>query len=275
MIELTTLRYFTSAFETGTFSKAARANGVSQPTVSVAIQKLEDRLGGPLFQRSKSGLAPTPLARRLYHDSVDSVSQLSTLETRLREQPQRRVRVHCAPDMLMHGIAPGLNSLRRSTANLLFSFTEDPESSDLTFLSSKCAPVTHAFIPLVDEPFRVALARFHPLAMLSGVSLADIHDQPLIHRPYCPNADRMELGATLAAPSAQAMNDQQLLDLVAAGLGIAFVPLSHGHGRTDIVLLPLVDADAGTRTIGISHRKSAFAKSLAERLATRGNLRNT
>ena len=89
MIDLTTLRYFTSAFETGTFSQAARANGVSQPTVSAAIQKLEETLSAPLFQRSKSGLTPTALARRLYSDAEQSVTHLSTLEDRLRDLPLR------------------------------------------------------------------------------------------------------------------------------------------------------------------------------------------
>ena len=56
------------------------------------------------------------------------------------------------------------------------------------------------------------------------------------------------------------------MDLVAAGLGIGFVPRSHGEGRDDIVLRPLLGADAGTRVIGIAHKKSAFATELATRL---------
>lgn len=268
MIELNTLRYFASAFEAGTFSKAARLNDVSQPTVSAAILKLEDRLGMPLFQRSKSGLLPTALARKLYSDTVESVSHLSTLENRLLDQSQKVVRIHCAPDMLIHGIAPGLQSLRRTIANLTFRFTEDPHDSDLAYLSDKCVPSTHEFIPLGEEPFRVAVARFHPFAGMSGIRLADLEGEPLIHRPYCPNADRLDLTTLQTSAAAQAMNDPQLLDLVAAGLGIAFVPQSHGDSRENIAVLPLIDTDAGTRRIGVSYRKSAFAANLAERLTT-------
>ncbi|MEH6836907.1 MULTISPECIES: LysR family transcriptional regulator [Falsihalocynthiibacter] len=268
MVELNTLRYFSSAFETGTFSKAARLNGVSQPTVSAAILKLEDRLGMPLFQRSKSGLVPTALARKLYYDTVDSVSHLSTLESRLRDQPQKIVRIHCAPDMLIHGLAPGLHSLRRSIANLTFRFTEDPDDCDLAYVSDKCVPSTHEFIPTADEAFRIAVARFHPFAGMSGIRLADLQGEPLIHRPYCPNADRMDLATIQTSAAAQAMNDPQLLDLVAAGLGIAFVPQSHGDSRENIIVRPLIDADAGSRRIGVSHRKSAFSANLAERLTT-------
>lgn len=270
MIDLNTLRYFTSAYETGTFSHAARVNGVSQPTVSAAVQKLEDRLGAPLFRRSRAGLKPLPLAARLYHDVVEPVTHLASLETRLLDQPRRTVRVHCAPDMLMQRVAPGLNSLRRHVPNLQFRFTEDARDCDLAFVSDRCTPEAHSFIPLVEEPFRVAVARAHPLAAAPEIGVADLQTLPLIHRPYCPNADRMELAPPLAASAAQATNDQQLLDLIAAGLGVAFVPASHGDTRDDIVLLRLAGTDAGTRRSGISHRKSALAADLAQRLAHAG-----
>ncbi|MCV6584270.1 MAG: LysR family transcriptional regulator [Marinibacterium sp.] len=267
MIDLNTLRYFTSAFETGTFSHAARATGVSQPTVSAAIQKLEDRLGAPLFRRSKTGLTPLPLATRLYHDVVEPVTHLASLETRLRDTPGQMLRIHCGPDMLVQHLTPGLHSLRRTRPALQFCFTDDARDCDIAYVSDRCIPDAHAFIPLTHEPIRLAVARTHPLAGLPEVRLADLQALPLIHRPYCPNADRMELAPPVGASAADAMNDQQVLDLVAADLGVAFVPASHGDLRDDITLLALVDADAETRRIGLSHRKSALAADLADRLA--------
>lgn len=263
MIDLNTLSYFTSAFETGTFSQAARVNGVSQPTVSAAIQKLEDRLGAPLFRRAKTGLKPLPLAARLYHDVIDSVTHLATLESRLLDEPTQTVRIYCAPDMLMRHLAPDLSSLRRRFKSLQFTFTDDPRASDLAYVSDACIPETHSFIPLTEEPFKVAVARHHPLAASREVRIEDLRTQPLIHRPYCPHADRMELAPSMVASVAQATNDQQLLDLIAAGLGVAFVPASHGDARDDIELLTLSGADAGVRRTGISHRKSAYAAELA------------
>ncbi len=272
MIDLNTLCYFTSAFETGTFSQAARVNGVSQPTVSAAIQKLEDRLGAPLFRRSKSGLKPYPFAARLYHDVIDSVTHLAALETRLLEEPTQRVRIYSAPDMLMSHIAPDLNGLRRRFQGLQFAFTDDARASDLAYVSDACIPETHAFIPLTDDPFKVAVARHHPLAASREIRIEDLRAEPLIHRPYCPHADRMELGPSLVASVAQATNDQQLLDLIAAGLGVAFVPASHGETREDIALLTLTGADAGVRRSGISHRRTANATELAKLLTTQKRL---
>ncbi|MGG7566800.1 LysR family transcriptional regulator [Rhodovulum sp. DZ06] len=273
MLELTALRYFVSAYETGTFSRAARACGVSQPTVSAAIQRLEDRLGGPLFGRAKTGLTPTPMARRLYHDAGPSVAHLAGLEARLEGAARPELRVHCAPDMLARALAPALNALRLGPGAPGFRFTDDAAQSDLAWVSEGCAPRGHGFIALREEPFRLAVAAAHPLAaraggragVRAGVRVEDLAGLALIHRPYCPAADRMDL--LPAGPAAQATDDAQVLELVAAGLGAAFVPLSHGVGRADLALLPLLGREAGTRRCGVAHRRTAFAARMAARLA--------
>ena len=51
-MELTQLKYFLEAAKTENLSKAARDLHISQPSLSKAIQKLEEELGTPLFQRS-------------------------------------------------------------------------------------------------------------------------------------------------------------------------------------------------------------------------------
>jgi len=267
MIELTTLRYFLSAYDSGSFSQAARENCVSQPTVSAAIQKLEDRLGSVLFIRSRSGLTPTPIARRLYQDTQNSVNHLAGLEGRLKSVTRKPLRIWSAPDMLLNGISGALNSLAQRRGELAFSFTDDPQNCDIAWLTQGCTPVGHTFIALKFETFGLAISNKHPLAALPAVSLCDIQDMQLIHRPYCPNADHITPETLPAPAAAQAIHDAQLLDLVAAGLGQAFVPKSHADTRNDIAWLPLRDIPPVTRTIGISHRKTAFAKEIAQDLA--------
>lgn len=268
MIELTPLRYFLCAYEGGTFSRAAQASGVSQPTVSAAIQKLETQLGAPLFLRSKSGLTATPLGEQLYREAGDSVARLSGLEARLRRQPRQPVQIHCRPDILLHRFAPALHGLRRAQGNLQFHFTETPETCDLSYTVEECALPEHRFIPVLTEGFGVALDRHHPLSGREVVDPEELRDQPIIHRPYCSAADGFDLlpGERQPAP-AHAVHDQQVLDLVAAGIGIAFVPFSYARACPEIVVLPLRGVAAGTRTVGISYRKTAFARDIAERLA--------
>jgi hypothetical protein len=71
------VRYFLALFEECNFSRAAKRCGVSQPSLTVAIQRLEASLGGPLFERHPSGSEPTALAVALkpQFDQIIEASQ--------------------------------------------------------------------------------------------------------------------------------------------------------------------------------------------------------
>src|SRR5262249_53817699 len=79
------------------FSKAAEANGLSQPTVSRLVHQLEGRLGGPLIDRSKRPLQPTALGQAYYEGCKRLLEQYTELEVSLRrEQGQRALTVRVA-----------------------------------------------------------------------------------------------------------------------------------------------------------------------------------
>ncbi len=62
---LTELRYIVALHQTGHFGKAADRCHVSQPTLSIAIKKLEDELAVPLFERSRNHIHATPLGLKI------------------------------------------------------------------------------------------------------------------------------------------------------------------------------------------------------------------
>jgi DNA-binding transcriptional LysR family regulator len=247
MLELTPLRYFMSALEMGSFSHAARANGVSQPTVSAAIQKLEDLMGGNLFYRHRRGLTVTPLGERLYAEAAGSVAQLSGVVQRLQASDRRLLRIHCPPDVLLAPFTAGLRALRLAHPETYLSFSPVLEEADLALISENCVPAGHDFFPFRTEIYGVALPKGHVLAAGGSVDLADLKDEARIHRPYCPNADSMPV-----------------LDLVAAGLGVAFVPMSHDGIHAGVTVRPLRNAPKIFRTLGVSSRKTVFAQQFAQ-----------
>ena len=63
-MNLRDLRYVLAVAEHGHFGRAAEACGVSQPTLSVQLRKLEELLGLALFERGGKGVAPTPACER-------------------------------------------------------------------------------------------------------------------------------------------------------------------------------------------------------------------
>ncbi|HMU66791.1 MAG TPA: LysR family transcriptional regulator, partial [Cellvibrionaceae bacterium] len=62
---LTELRYIVVLTQEQHFGRAAERCNVSQPTLSIAVKKLEDELGTILFERSKTRVYPTPLGEQI------------------------------------------------------------------------------------------------------------------------------------------------------------------------------------------------------------------
>ena len=62
---LTDLRYIVALAQERHFGRAAKSCFVSQPTLSLAVKKLEDELGVALFERSHSDVSPTPVGKEV------------------------------------------------------------------------------------------------------------------------------------------------------------------------------------------------------------------
>ncbi len=64
------IEYFVEVFQTRHISKAAIRLGVSQPTLTLSLQKLEDKIGAKLFHRTKQGVIPTEPGALFYRKSL-------------------------------------------------------------------------------------------------------------------------------------------------------------------------------------------------------------
>ncbi|MDP1898359.1 MAG: LysR family transcriptional regulator, partial [Sulfurimicrobium sp.] len=77
---LTELRYIVSLARTRHFGRAAEACFVSQPTLSVAIRKLEEELGVALFERGTSEIAMTPIGEQVVAQAQRVLEEASTVK---------------------------------------------------------------------------------------------------------------------------------------------------------------------------------------------------
>ena len=274
MFDSNQLRYFLSAYEARSFTAAGRILGLSQPSVSVAIGKLEQQLGSPLFDRGRTGLSPTPLGRDLYLRSSELLARMDQLEIQLTQRPTTQLRLYCQPDILLADFRQSLAGLARARPGLTLHFCNELERSDLALVSKECAPSSHRFHPVFTVGYGLALPQFHPLAIRKAITAADLIDLPLIGRPYCSGADAMMQSFLIGEASARtsgaatktianAVHDHQLLELVAAGLGAAVVPMSHQASIHGVTVIPLAPGLAQDRTVGIAARKTALASEAA------------
>ncbi|MFP2924592.1 LysR family transcriptional regulator [Pyxidicoccus sp. 3LG] len=85
MMDLLHLRYFQSIASSGSMSAAARALGVSQPTLTVAIRHLEEHLGTTLFHRDHSGVRLTRTGELLLSQAAEVFARLEQVGRDIRE----------------------------------------------------------------------------------------------------------------------------------------------------------------------------------------------
>lgn len=288
-MNLRDLRYLLAVAEHGHFGRAAEACGVSQPTLSVQVRRLEEMLGVTLFERTSKAVAPTAACQRLIghvRAAVAEADAILAVASSLRDPLSGRFRLGIIPTLAPYLLPLVFAPLRESLPELEVEPWEDQTSAllerlrahelDAALLATEVDGPDLASRALFDEPFLAALPPEHPLCARATVAeeelapdilvLADGHclrDQALA---ACGRSGA--LGGTLRAASLST-----LLNMVSAGYGTTLVPgLAAGAAEdAGIVLRPLA-AQAG-RTVRIAWRarfpRRAAVEAVGEVIATR------
>lgn len=266
MIEVTPLRYFVSAFELGTISAAAAAHGISQPSLSQALQKLEETISSTLFVRSRKGLQPTAQGHQLYQHAQSILGAVQKAENSFSQNGPRHLSFYTSPDIVLKPFRGAFEALRRTCPDLELRFELTPAAAELALVDRSCAPKGHRFHELVREPYVLALKKSHPLAGTRSLALSDLRSLPLIERRYCPHYDAMRAELTLQDVSltaaAEAVHDQQVLELVRLGFGGALLPAGHVAQDEAIAAIPVKHPSLGERIMGLAVRKTASANEM-------------
>ncbi len=268
MIERYLLRYFLAVIDEGNFSRAAARCRVTQPTLSVGIAKLEQAIGGPLFNRSSRRVELTEAGRRL-------ASHAERIEAAFIEA--ERVAASAPPRMLVRiGIVSTLPS-RWIEAALSAACAEAPDEQleivegrqkELQPLLDRgrvdaiiggCDGDARARRILFREGYGLALPRDHPLAGRPSVTAEDVGGEPMIVRRHCEALSEVSNYFTSRGirpfMAARTGRDDRALAFVRAGLGVTVMP--HGFAAEGIAL-PALTGFSATRTIGvIVHPESA------------------
>lgn len=128
------LEVFVRVVEAGSFSGAARTQGLSPSAVSKVIARLETRLGVRLFARSARAMTPTAEGRRLHEGAVRAIETLSETEDAVRADAQGiegRLRIHCIPTFARYQLTPVIGRFRRLHPGVRLEFLLGTEPIDL------------------------------------------------------------------------------------------------------------------------------------------------
>lgn len=269
-MNLRDLRYVLAVAEHGHFGRAAEACGVSQPTLSVQLRKLEEWLGVALFERSSKAVTPTAACERLIGHVRAAVAEADTIlavARALRDPLAGRFRLGVIPTLAPYLLPLVFAQLRSALPALELEPWEDQTAAllealrahelDAALLATEVDGADLASTPLFEEPFLAALAPEHPLAARDVVAEEELAADILVLADgHCLRDQALEacgrsgaLGGALRAASLAT-----LLNMVAAGYGTTLVPgLAAGAAQDAGIELRPLAARAG-RTVRIAWR---------------------
>ena len=269
-MNLRDLRYLLAVAEHEHFGRAARACGISQPTLSVQIRKLEELMGVALFERTSKTVAPTLACQQLLghaRDAVAAAEAILATARNLRDPLAGRFRLGIIPTLAPYLLPLIFGPLREALPALEVEPWEDQTTAllerlrahdlDAVLLATEVDGPDLMSQALFAEPFLAALPPDHPLAGRAVIDETDLaRDILVLADGHCLRDQTMAAcgsGAALGG-ALRAASLSTLLNMVAAGYGTTLIPgLAAGAAQdAGIVLRPLA-ARAG-RTVRIAWR---------------------
>ena len=235
-LDLRKLRYFAAVAEHRHFGRAAEQLYIAQPVLSRQVRALEQDLGCALFERTTRSVQLTPAGRLLQEEARRVFTTVDAVVRRVHE-------VDRGVERLVVAFAPGL---RVSETVRAFTFTHPDVEIELLHLPwwEQDAPLRdgRADVGYLRRPFDDAGLRAIRIGSDPKVAcLPGSHK--LARRPSLSLAD-LEGESILDATRRRTSSVEEKFELVAAGHGIAVVPISvaTSYSRPDLVYRPLTDA---------------------------------
>lgn len=257
-MELRHLRYFIAAAEEMNISRAAARLRLSQPPLSRQIRDLEQEIGTPLFDRRHKHLKLTPAGAYFLPEARKILSHAARAARLAKAASAGQVgQITIAFLSPMGGmfLPRIIRSFREKFPLVDIDLREMvPRQQlealldhhiDLGFLAKTELESTNdfAFEPLMEVQLRLALTPGHRLAKLRRVPLAKLQEERFImfKRSAAPATHDFILQVCRSAgfePNIAKQSDraQSILDLVAAGVGIAIIPEHFQRYRTELLL---------------------------------------
>ena len=250
------LRYFSVLAQVEHYTVAAARLGISQPSLSSAIHNLENALGGvKLFEKVGRNIRLTEEGK-FYQEKVDAALQeLHTASMMLRDSKISApivIRMGYVSGTLNGVVARKIVEFGQKNSRVRFHLTESSaenlmdmvrqEKLDMAIVDSTDRDRSLHFRKLNQRDFYAAVPLNHPLAERESIGPQEIIHEPQVVFNY--NVEKSFKEWTTGAPADESVictvdTAQSALDLVAAGVGIAFIPDTCLQERPGIRFIPM------------------------------------
>ena len=250
------LLYFSVLAQTEHYTTAAARLGISQPALSSAIHNLENALGGvKLFEKVGRNIRLTNEGR-FYQETVDdAIKKLHSASMTLRDSKTQ------APVVIRMGVVSGtldgylareIVKYTRENKRIRFHLTESSsenlmdlvrqEKLDMAIIDSTDRDRSLHFRKLYERDYFVALPSAHALADRAWIDPKEVVMEPQVVFNYNVGKSFKEWASGDPADEAVICTvdtSRAALDLVAAGLGVTFIPSECVEHHPGVEYVPL------------------------------------
>ena len=223
------LAYFVAVYEQRSISAAARQLDIAQPSVSSALQQLEQQLGTLLFIRLPKGVQPTEDAERLYVQACQLLSQMQALQASFNKPAKRLLfRLGLVKALGVERMSQLLKEFNSQLPGLELHLVEPDEPCDARIINIRQLRAGELYQNLWTDSYLLALPAQHPLCTQPEIQLSDFKKLPLIKRTPCEAWDQVALALSKANIKPQIRANIHTIEyaiaLVGAGIGCALLP---------------------------------------------------
>ncbi|MBN8655336.1 MAG: LysR family transcriptional regulator [Anaerolineae bacterium] len=241
-MEIHQLTYFVAVAETGSFSRAAERCNIAQPSLSQQIQKLEQELGEPLFDRLPRKVVLTDAGRTLLPRAVSILSDLQDIKHTLNQNMDAGhglLNVGFIPTIAPFVLPRVIKRFSQEFPNARLSVQEDlTETIVRNLLDGKLdvgitsMPIRHRLIQteeLLTEPLLVASAKENDFITHASIHVKELDDFPFIalSEMHCLGEQvqsfchRQNLELKIVCDTSQLTTVKNCVEI---GLGVSLVP---------------------------------------------------
>lgn len=278
---LNELRFIVAVAQERNFRRAAEKAFISQPALSLAIQKLEEELGLKIFERGKSDVTLTPVGSAI----VEQAQRVLEEAERIREIAAQGKNQLAAPLRIgvIHSVGPYLlpdliPALKKVAPQMALEVEENITANLDTLLRNGKLDVIVIALPfgdsgiltrpLYDEPFEVVVNSEHPWAARRSIKSTELAAEKVLlldsGHCYSNQVDEACPGSRRNDSVQRGTSLETIRNMVASGLGITVLPASANSARYRSKLLNVIPftKPAPSRRIALAWRKS-FARTQA------------
>lgn len=273
-MDSTLLQAFLETADAGSLSRAARRLGLSQPSLTMQIRRLEEQLETRLFTRHGRGVALTEGGKALYPRArriLDDIRATSDIVRREGADGGGALMIGAIPTIAPYVLPDALRRMRARNAGVRVELREDYSGVIAKLLLDGAIDVAIAALPYAFEHLDtetlgidrlvVAVPSQHPAARAGRITLAQLRDSPAVTLDPAHCLGEQVAGfcsSQQVMPSVVCRTAQltTVLELVGAGVGVSIVPAiaAARHNTPQCAYVPLAEQTLEREIVAVWRR---------------------